>query len=118
MFKPVDPKIDFNKLEQEVLEYWRREKIFQKVQEARKGGEPFVFFEGPPTANAAPGFHHVETRAFKDLIPRYQTMRGKFVDRKAGWDTHGLPVELQVEKKLGLKNKKEIEAYGIARFNA
>ncbi len=117
MFEQVDPKVDFNKLEQEVLEYWRRSSTFQKVQELRKDGKPFVFFEGPPTANAAPGFHHVETRAFKDLIPRYQTMRGRRVDRKAGWDTHGLPVELQVEKKLGLKNKKEIEAYGIAKFN-
>jgi len=118
MFDSVDPKMSLPELEQKVLELWRREKTFEQVQAARANGEPFVFFEGPPTANAAPGFHHVEARAFKDVIPRFQTMLGKRVDRKAGWDTHGLPVELQVEKKLGLKNKKEIEAYGIAKFNA
>lgn len=117
MFKSVDPKINFSELEEHVLEIWHTEKTFQRLQELRAGAEPFVFFEGPPTANGQPGIHHVEARAFKDLIPRYQTMRGKKVDRKAGWDTHGLPVELQVEKKLGLKNKKEIEDYGIAKFN-
>ncbi len=85
--------------------------------EKNREGKPFVFFEGPPTANGRPGIHHIIGRALKDLIPRYQTMRGRFVERKAGWDTHGLPVELQVEKQLGLKNKKEIEAYGIERFN-
>src|SRR5258706_14002043 len=101
MFNPVDPKTSQNDLEQEGLEYWRREKIFQKVQQLRKDSQPFIFFEGPPTANAKPGFHHVEARAFKDLIPRYQTMRGRRVDRKAACDTHGLPVGLQAAKTLG-----------------
>jgi len=118
IFKPVDPKVSFPKLEEEILDFWRTEKIFQKVRDAHKDDKPFVFFEGPPTANAKPAIHHVLARVFKDLIPRFQTMRGRFVDRKAGWDTHGLPVELQVEKKLGLKNKKEIEQFGIAKFNA
>ncbi len=118
MFKPVDPRINFANLEEAVLERWKHEKTFETLNKKRAEAEPFVFFEGPPTANAKPGIHHVEARAFKDLIPRYQSMKGKRVDRKAGWDTHGLPVELQVEKKLGLKSKKEIEAYGIAKFNA
>ncbi len=110
-------KNNLSELEQSVLEYWKREKIFERIESKHQNDKPFVFFEGPPTANAGPAIHHILARAFKDLIPRYQTMRGRRVDRKAGWDTHGLPVELQVEKKLGLKNKKEIEAYGIANFN-
>lgn len=118
MFKTVDPKVSLPELELEVLEYWRKESIYEKVKELRKDGKPYVFFEGPPTANAKGGIHHVEARVFKDLFPRYQTMRGRRVDRKAGWDSQGLPVELQVEKKLGLKNKKDIEAYGIEKFNA
>ncbi len=118
MFKPVGPRLDIPKLEEAVLQAWREQKTFAKVQQKNKNGKPFVFFEGPPTANAKPGIHHVLARAFKDLIPRYHAMKGRRVDRKAGWDTHGLPVELQVEKKLGLKNKKDIEAYGIAKFNA
>ncbi|MFA6081910.1 MAG: isoleucine--tRNA ligase [Patescibacteria group bacterium] len=118
MFKSVDPKVSFPSLEEEILKYWDTEKIFEKVQAKNKDGKPYVFFEGPPTANAKPGIHHVESRVFKDLFPRYKSMQGRFVDRKAGWDTQGLPVELQVEKKLGLKNKKEIEAFGIAKFNA
>ncbi|MBU6414717.1 class I tRNA ligase family protein [Patescibacteria group bacterium] len=103
--------------EEKILEMWEREKIFEKSLAKTKGKKSFVFYEGPPTANALPGIHHVEARAFKDLIPRYKTMRGFFVARKAGWDTHGLPVELAVEKELGLKNKKDIETYGIERFN-
>ena len=110
--------MDFNKIEQKILEFWREKKIFKKSLEKNKAKAKFVFFEGPPTANGQPGMHHVEARAFKDIIPRYKTMRGFFVDRKAGWDTHGLPVELQVEKELGLKNKKDIEKYGIEKFNA
>ncbi len=103
--------------EEKVLEFWRENKIFQKSMNGREGKEEFVFFEGPPTANGKPGIHHLEARAFKDIIPRYKTMRGYYVRRKGGWDTHGLPVELQVEKKLGLNSKKAIEEYGIAKFN-
>jgi isoleucyl-tRNA synthetase len=107
--KSIDPRPNFPKLEEEVLKFWDENKIFEKSLDKTKAGDPFVFFEGPPTANAAPALHHVEARAFKDLIPRYQTMRGRFVNRKAGWDTHGLPVELQVEKALGISGKKQIE---------
>jgi len=103
--------------EEKVLEFWRENKIFDKSLEQTKKGKEFVFYEGPPTANGKPGIHHLEARAFKDAIPRYKTMRGYHVRRKGGWDTHGLPVELQVEKKLGLTSKKEIEEYGIAKFN-
>jgi len=103
--------------EEKVLEFWRENKIFEKSLEQTKNGKEFIFYEGPPTANGKPGIHHLEARAFKDAIPRYKTMRGYHVRRKGGWDTHGLPVELQVEKKLGLNSKKAIEAYGIGKFN-
>ncbi len=108
---------DFSKLEEQILKRWKEQKTFEKSLERRKRSPRFVFFEGPPTANGSPGIHHVLSRVFKDVICRYKTMRGFYVGRKAGWDTHGLPVELQVEKKLGLKSKKEIEQYGIAKFN-
>ena len=104
-------------VEGKVLEFWKKNKIFEKSLENRKGGRRFVFFEGPPTANGRPGIHHVLARVFKDVILRYKTMRGFYVPRRAGWDTHGLPVEIQVEKELGLKSKKEIEEFGIAEFN-
>ena len=104
--------------EEKILDFWRENQIFEKTLEKNKNkGKKFVFFEGPPTANGKPGIHHLEARAFKDAIPRYKTMCGYYVRRKGGWDTHGLPVELQVEKELGLKSKKEIEKYGIATFN-
>jgi len=104
--------------EEKILDFWRENQIFEKTLEKNKNkGKKFVFFEGPPTANGKPGIHHLEARAFKDAIPRYKTMCGYYVRRKGGWDTHGLPVELQVEKELGLKSKKEIEKYGIAPFN-
>ena len=103
--------------EEKILEFWERENIFQKTLEKESTAGEFIFYEGPPTANGKPGIHHLEGRAFKDLIPRYKTMRGYYVRRKGGWDTHGLPVELEVEKTLGLKSKKEIESYGIAKFN-
>ncbi|MDP3727357.1 MAG: class I tRNA ligase family protein, partial [bacterium] len=106
------------KREEEILKFWEEHRIFEKTLAKTKRGKRFVFYEGPPTANGSPGIHHFESRAFKDLIPRYKTMRGYFVERKAGWDTHGLPVEIQVEKELGLKSKKDIERYGIAAFNA
>jgi len=105
------------KIEEKILKFWKKNNIFEKSIKRGKGKKNFVFFEGPPTANGRPGIHHVESRAFKDIIPRYKTMRGFFVDRKAGWDTHGLPVELEVEKQLGFKKKEEIEKYGIAKFN-
>lgn len=105
------------KLEETILKFWQKNKIFEKSISSRKGADNFVFYEGPPTANAKAGIHHVLARVFKDIICRYKTMRGFKVLRKAGWDTHGLPVELEVEKKLGLKSKKDIEKYGIAKFN-
>jgi isoleucyl-tRNA synthetase len=105
-------------IEEKILDFWRKHRVFEKSVEARKGKKPFVFYEGPPTANAGPGIHHFEARAFKDFFCRYQTMRGRYVLRRAGWDTHGLPVEIQVEKELGLKTKQDVERYGIAKFNA
>ena len=110
-------EINFPKLEEEVLEVWKKEKTFEKSLARRKKAPKFVFFEGPPTANGRPGIHHVLGRSFKDIILRYKTMQGFLVNRKGGWDTHGLPVELEVERELGLKSKKEIEQYGIAAFN-
>jgi len=110
-------EINFPKLEKKILKYWEKNKIFEKSIERRKKAKNFVFYEGPPTANATPGIHHVLSRVFKDIIPRYKTMKGFKVLRKAGWDTHGLPVELQIEKKLGLTKKIDIEKYGIASFN-
>ena len=109
--------VDLIKEEEKTLKFWQEHRIFEKTLEATRQGQPFVFFEGPPTANGQPGIHHVLARSFKDIICRYQTMRGRFVERRAGWDTHGLPVEIEVEKKLGLKTKKEVEKFGIAKFN-
>ena len=103
--------------EEAVLKLWQEKNIFEKSVEKSKSGKEFVFYEGPPTANGKPGVHHLEARSFKDAIPRYKTMRGYHVRRKGGWDTHGLPVELQVEKELGLTSKKEIEEYGVEKFN-
>jgi len=109
---------NFNKKEEETIKFWKDNKIFEKsVARAPKRRKEFVFYEGPPTANARPGIHHVETRVFKDMVCRYKTMAGFRVQRRGGWDTHGLPVELQIEKKLNLHNKKEIEQYGIKEFN-
>lgn len=112
------PKSETAKREEAILAFWRERDIFKKSlkKDAPKG--EFVFYEGPPTANGRPGIHHLESRAFKDAIPRYRTMAGYRVRRKAGWDTHGLPVELEVEKEIGSKTKKDIERFGIARFNA
>ncbi len=109
--------INFPKTEKRILNFWKKKKIFEKTLKKNKRKKPFVFFEGPPTANALPGIHHVLSRILKDIICRYKTMRGYYVERKAGWDTHGLPVELEMEKKLGLRGKPEIEKYGIAKFN-
>ena len=108
---------DFKKTETKILNFWKEAKIFQKSLEQRAKAKPFVFFEGPPGANGLPHIGHFLTRIYKDLYGRYKTMRGFYVLRRAGWDTHGLPVEIEVEKQLGLKNKKDIESYGIAKFN-
>lgn len=110
-------ELEFVKKEEEILNFWQKNKIFEKSIENRRKSRPFIFYEGPPTANGQPGLHHVLARSFKDLICRYKTMKGFLVERKAGWDTHGLPVELEVEKELGFKNKTEIEKYGIKQFN-
>ena len=124
--KKLTSKSDAALREEKILEFWEEKKIFEKSLEKTQGGKgspvglrprEFIFYEGPPTANGKPGIHHLISRAFKDAIPRYKTMRGYHVRRKGGWDTHGLPVELQVEKKLGLNSKKAIEDYGIAKFN-
>lgn len=108
-FKKIDPKIKFPEMEKEILNFWEENRIFEKSVKKESPKGDFIFYEGPPTANGVPGLHHVLARAFKDIIPRYKTMKGYRVERKAGWDTHGLPVELQVEKSLGLKNKQDIE---------
>ena len=116
MFKEVSTKLHFPKIEEEILEFWQAEDIFQKSVRNRSLDPPFVFLEGPPFANAPPGVHHVLARVMKDAICRYKTMTGHYVQRKAGWDTHGLPVEYQVEKQLNIKNKQELEAYGVKNF--
>ena len=117
MFKPVSSDINIQKVEQDVLDFWRLNRIFERSMEERKDGPNYVFYEGPPTANGKPGSHHVLARAFKDMFPRYKTMQGYHVQRRGGWDTHGLPVEIAVENELGIKHKHEIEEYGIAEFN-
>ncbi|MFI7045171.1 isoleucine--tRNA ligase [Streptosporangium sandarakinum] len=117
-FRPLPAQVDLPALEHEVLGRWRDGKIFERSVEQNAGGPTWVFYEGPPTANGMPGVHHVEARVFKDLFPRYKSMQGYSVPRKAGWDCHGLPVEVAVEKELGLSGKKDIESYGVAEFNA
>ncbi|HEX5836208.1 MAG TPA: isoleucine--tRNA ligase [Anaerolineales bacterium] len=117
MFKPVSPKLNVTSMEENVLKFWKQAEIFKKTVEQRQGGPEYVFYEGPPTANGKPGVHHVLARAFKDMFPRYKIMRGFHVSRRGGWDTHGLPVEIEVEKQLGFKNKQQIEEFGIDKFN-
>ena len=115
--RPLPANVRFPELEQEVLARWRERDVFKESMRRREGAEPFVFYEGPPTANGRPGSHHVLARVFKDVFPRYQTMRGRYVERKGGWDCHGLPVEIAVEQQLGFTAKADIERYGIAEFN-
>lgn len=110
-------KFEFPAIEEEILEFWEKEDVFQKSLAKTKDKKRFIFFEGPPTANGKPGIHHVLARVYKDITLRYKTMQGFFVERKAGWDTHGLPVELQVEKSLDISGKSEIEKYGVEKFN-
>ncbi|HVE75095.1 MAG TPA: isoleucine--tRNA ligase [Mycobacteriales bacterium] len=116
--RPLPAQVDLPALERSVLERWERERVFERSLEQTANGAPWVFYEGPPTANGKPGTHHVEARVFKDLFPRFKTMQGHSVPRRAGWDCHGLPVELAVEKELGFAGKGDIEAYGVAAFNA
>ena len=117
MFKAVNPKLDVPSMEDNVLKMWTKQEIFKKTVDQRQGKPEYVFYEGPPTANGRPGVHHVLARAFKDMFPRYKIMRGYNVSRRGGWDTHGLPVEIEVEKQLGFTNKQQIEEYGIDKFN-
>ncbi len=116
MYKKVETNLNFLEREKEIVEFWNQNKVFEESIKKNEGSEEFCFYDGPPTANGKPHIGHVLTRVIKDIIPRYQTMKGKHVLRKAGWDTHGLPVELEVEKKLGLDGKKDIEKYGIEPF--
>src|SRR5437660_501608 len=116
--RPVDPRVSFPELEERVLDRWRERDVFQESIRRREGAQPWGFYEGPPTANGPPGSHHVLSRVFKDIFPRYKTMQGFYVERKGGWDCHGLPVELAVETELGFTRKADIERYGIAEFNA
>jgi isoleucyl-tRNA synthetase len=116
--RPVDPRASFPELEERVLARWRERDVFHESVRRRRGRTPWGFYEGPPTANGTPGSHHVLARVFKDIFPRYKTMQGYYVERKGGWDCHGLPVELAVEAELGFTSKSDIERYGIAEFNA
>ncbi len=118
MFRPVNSKANFPQIEENILKLWKDNSVFEQSISRRQGGPRFVLYEGPPTANGRPGIHHVLSRVFKDVIPRYKAMKGYYTPRIAGWDTHGLPVELEVEKALGFSGKAQIEEYGVARFNA
>ncbi len=118
MFKELSEKQSYTAAEREILKFWKEQKIFEQSIAVREGRPGFTFYEGPPTANGRPGIHHVMSRTLKDLVCRYKTMRGYQVHRKAGWDTHGLPVEIEVEKQLGFKHKEEIVKFGVAEFNA
>jgi len=117
MFKQLPDKFSYPVLEKEILDFWTRENIFERTLTKRKGSKNYNFYEGPPTVNGRPGIHHVMARTVKDVLCRYKTMQGYYVRRQAGWDTHGLPVEIQVEKELGLKDKSEVENFGLAKFN-
>ncbi len=117
MFKPVSPKLNITQVEEAILRMWKIRHIFEKSEEQRRGNPEYVFYEGPPTANGIPGVHHVLARAFKDIFPRYKTMQGNHVIRRGGWDTHGLPVEIEVEKRLGFNSKSQIDEYGVGPFN-
>lgn len=111
-------QLSFPKSEVETLNWWKEHKIFEKSLQTREDGIPFTFYEGPPTANGKPGIHHVMARTVKDMFCRYKTLKGFRVERKAGWDTHGLPVEIEVEKELGLEGRAQVEEYGIEKYNA
>ena len=116
LYEKVNADLNFVGREKEIEKFWEENRIFEKSMKIREGCPTYTFYDGPPTANGKPHIGHVETRAIKDMIPRYRTMKGYMVPRKAGWDTHGLPVELEVEMALGLDGKEQIEEYGIAPF--
>ena len=116
-FRPIPAQIDLPAMEHSILDFWRTNGVFEQSVSRREGAETWTFYEGPPTANGMPGTHHIEARVFKDVFPRFHTMKGKQVVRKAGWDCHGLPVEIAVEKELGFNGKGDIEKFGIAQFN-
>jgi Isoleucyl-tRNA synthetase len=118
MYNAVPAQVDLPAMEREILGLWDREAVFERTLRGSADRPLWTFYEGPPTANGTPGAHHVEARVFKDIFPRYRTMKGYFVPRQAGWDCHGLPVELAVERELGFTGKQDIEDYGIAEFNA
>jgi len=117
MFKPFPDKFSFPQLEKEILAFWEEHDVFKKSIEQRRGKPGFTFYEGPPTVNGKPGIHHVMSRTLKDMFCRYKTMTGFMVHRKAGWDTHGLPVEIALEKTLGFEQKSDIEKFGVDKFN-
>ena len=116
-FEPVDAKVNFPELEQGILSFWREADVFARSLQQREGAPRWTFYEGPPTANGKPGLHHVESRTFKDIYPRFKTMTGHYAPRKGGWDCHGLPIELEIEKEIGTTGKRDIEAFGVAEFN-
>jgi len=118
LFDEVPQKPDVPALERDVIAFWRENATFEKSLDKPAPRGDWVFYEGPPTANGKPGVHHVISRAYKDLFPRFKTMQGFRVERKGGWDTHGLPVEIAIEQRLGFTSKQDIEAYGIEAFNA
>ncbi len=118
MFQPISSRVSFPQVEERILALWQERDVFKRSVENREGGPRFVLYEGPPTTNGSPGLHHGIARAFKDIIPRYKAMKGYYTPRIAGWDTHGLPVEIEVEKALGFSSKTQIEEYGIEQFNA
>jgi isoleucyl-tRNA synthetase len=117
-YRLVPPQVNLPEMERGILALWDAEDTFARSVAESAGGEPWTFYEGPPTANGMPGVHHVEARVFKDVFPRFKTMQGRHVVRNAGWDCHGLPVEIAIEKELGFNGKGDIEAYGVAEFNA
>jgi len=117
MFKQNLEKINYPEIEERILKFWEENKIFEKSVNSKDKDKAFTFYEGPPTANGKPGIHHVMARTLKDLVCRYKTMQGYRVERKAGWDTHGLPVEIEVEKRLGIKHKSEVAEYGVEKYN-
>ncbi|MDT8299687.1 MAG: class I tRNA ligase family protein, partial [Spirochaetaceae bacterium] len=117
MYKPVDPKVDFPAMEEGILEFWKENRIFEKSIENRTEADEFVFYDGPPFATGLPHFGHFVPGTIKDIIPRFRTMKGQRVERRFGWDCHGLPVEYEMEKELGISGKTEIEKFGVSEFN-
>lgn len=118
MYTPVDPKVDFVAQERRILAFWRERRVFEQSVAQRAQGKSYVFFDGPPFATGLPHFGHFVPSTIKDIIPRYQTMRGAYVPRRFGWDCHGLPIEHLIEQELNLNSKSDVESYGVSAFNA